>query len=151
MIVFDLQCANSHVFEAWFGSTDDYESQRGRGLVSCPICGDGQVNKAVMAPRVGAKGNQLPAPVPAPGMAVSAPAQTKEMLRLLAEMQRQIVAQSEHVGERFADEARSIHLGDAPARSIYGKATADETRSLLEEGISVAPLPFPVVQPGEEN
>jgi len=138
------------VFEAWFGSTGDYESQRERGLVACPICGDEQVEKAVMAPRVGAKGNRGPAEGQG-RMVASAPGETKEMLRALAEIQRQIVSQSDYVGERFADEARSIHLGEAEARSIYGKATADQTRSLLEDGISVAPLPLPVVVPGEEN
>jgi hypothetical protein len=152
MIVFDLQCAGQgHVFEAWFGSSADYEAQRERGLVACPICGDQQVDKAVMAPRVAPKGNRLPVPAGEPQMVASAPAEAKEMLRTLAKMQRQILAQSDYVGERFADEARSIHLGEAPVRSIYGQATADQTRSLLEDGIAVAPLPLPVVLPGEEN
>lgn len=152
MIVFDLQCSShGHVFEAWFGSTADYEAQRGRGLVACPICGDEQIEKAVMAPRVAAKGNQLPRVSGESQMVAAAPSETKQMLRALAEMQRQILAQSDYVGERFADEARSIHLGEAPVRSIYGKATADQTKSLLEEGIAVAPLPLPVVAPGEEN
>ena len=151
MIVFDLECGSQgHVFEAWFGSTADYESQRERGLVSCPICGDQQVAKAVMAPRVAAKGNQRPAETRS-DMVAAAPGEAKEMLRALAEVQRQVLAQSDYVGERFADEARSIHLGETPARSIYGKATADQTRSLLEEGIAVAPLPLPVIAPGEEN
>jgi hypothetical protein len=152
MIVFDLQCGSQgHVFEAWFGSTADYEAQRARGLVACPICGDQQIDKAVMAPRVGSKGNQLPAPTGDSQMVASAPGEAKEMLRALAEMQRQILAQSDYVGERFADEARSIHLGEAPVRSIYGQATADQTKSLLEDGIAVASLPLPVVLPGEEN
>ena len=152
MIVFDLQCSRqNHVFEAWFGSTADYESQRERGLVACPMCGDQQVDKAVMAPRVGPKGNQQSVQDASSQMVAAAPGETKEMLRALAEMQRQILAQSDYVGEQFADEARSIHLGEAPARSIYGKATADQTRSLLEDGIAVAPLPLPVVLPGEEN
>jgi hypothetical protein len=153
MIVFDLQCAaQNHVFEAWFGSTADYEAQRERGLVACPLCGDLDVVKAVMAPRVAAKGNQLPAATGGESqMMAAAPAETKEMLRASAEMQRQILAQSDYVGERFTDEARSIHLGEAPVRSIYGKATADQTRGLLEDGIAVAPLPLPVVAPGEEN
>jgi hypothetical protein len=152
MIVFDLQCSShGHVFEAWFGSTADYEAQRERGLVACPICGDEQIEKAVMAPRVAAKGNQLPAVSGESQMVAAAPSETKQMLRALAEMQRQILAQSDYVGERFADEARSIHLGEAPVRSIYGKATADQTKSLLEDGIAVAPLPLPVVVPGEEN
>lgn len=151
MIVFDLQCGSQgHVFEAWFGSTADYEAQRERGLVSCPMCGDQQVEKAVMAPRVGAKGNQG-ATEGESRMVAAAPAETKEMLRALAEMQRQILSQSDYVGDRFADEARSIHLGEAPERSIYGKATADQTRSLLEDGVAVAPLPLPVILPGEEN
>lgn len=150
MIVFDLQCSlQGHVFEAWFGSTADYESQRERGLVACPMCGDQQIEKAVMAPRVAAKGNQLPAQDTQ--MVAAAPEETKQMLRALAEMQRQILAQSDYVGERFADEARSIHLGEAPTRSIYGKATADQTKGLLEDGIAVAPLPLPVILPGEEN
>jgi hypothetical protein len=152
MIVFDLQCASQgHVFEAWFGSTADYEAQRERGLVACPICGDQQVNKAVMAPRVAPKGNQLAGPAGEAQMVATAPAEAKQMLRALAEMQRHIIAQSDYVGERFADEARSIHVGEAPARSIYGQATADQTRSLLEDGIAVAPLPLPVIRPGEEN
>lgn len=152
MIVFDLQCADrGHVFEAWFGSTADYEAQRERGLVACPICGDEQVDKAVMAPRVAPKGNQLPVPSGQSQMVAPAPAESKEMLRALAEIQRQILAQSDYVGERFAEEARSIHVGEAPVRSIYGQATADQTRSLLEDGIAVAPLPLPVVLPGEEN
>lgn len=151
MIVFDLQCGSQgHVFEAWFGSTADYEAQRKRGLVSCPLCGDEKVEKAVMAPRVAAKSNQQPA-VGSSSMVAAAPAEAKEMLRALAEMQRQILAQSDYVGDRFADEARSIHLGEVPARSIYGKATADQTRSLLEDGVAVAPLPLPVILPGEEN
>ena len=152
MIVFDLQCGSQgHVFEAWFGSSADYEAQRKRGLVACPICGDQQIDKAVMAPRVAPKGNQLPAPAADSQMVAAAPGEAKEMLRALAEMQRQILAQSDYVGEHFADEARSIHFGEAPVRSIYGQATADQTRSLLEDGIAVAPLPLPVVLPGEEN
>ena len=145
MIVFDLRCeGSSHVFEAWFGSSEDYESQRARGLVSCPICGDERVGKAVMAPRVGAKGNQaIVRPADAAAM--------KAMLAAMAAAQKQLLEKSSYVGERFADEARAIHLGDAAARSIYGKATRAETESLIEECIEVAPLPFPVVEPGEEN
>src|SRR5205085_12286966 len=104
MIVFDLVCSGrSHVFEAWFGSTADYDDQQARGLVSCPICGDEQVDKAVMAPRIGAKGNQLPAPAGQANMVAGAPDEAKQMLRAMAEMQRQIVAQSDYVGEQFAN------------------------------------------------
>ncbi|QJU57696.1 DUF1178 family protein [Sphingomonas sp. AP4-R1] len=154
MIVFDLRCDGGHVFEAWFGSTGDYEGQRDRGLVSCPMCGSGEVDKAVMAPNVGPKGNQLPAPVRAPAAPVSvqgggpAPAEIKAMLTALAEAQAKALEGSEHVGKSFAREARAIHEGDAPERIIHGEATPDEARALVEDGVPVAPLPFPVVPPG---
>lgn len=145
MIVFDLRCgAAAHVFEGWFGSGEDYESQRSRGLVICPMCGDGRVEKAVMAPRIGAKGNQSP-PAPAD------PEAMKALLAAMATAQKQMLEKSSYVGDRFADEARAIHLGDAAARAIHGKATRAETESLIEDGIQVSPLPFPVVEPGEEN
>jgi len=139
MIVFDLKCApQGHVFEAWFGSTEDYEAQRTRGLISCPICGAGEVAKAPMAPAVGAKGESDPAAV-------------KAMMTELAKAQRKLLESSEHVGDRFSDEARAIHLGDAEARAIHGRATPADAESLREEGIAVAPLPFPIVEPGTEN
>lgn len=145
MIVFDLKCeAGGHVFEAWFGSSEDYESQRARGLVACPLCGDERIGKAVMAPRVSAKGNQAPS-------ARVDPEAMKAVLAAMAAAQKDMLSKSNYVGNRFADEARAIHLGEATARSIYGKATFAETESLIEEGIEVAPLPFPVVEPGEEN
>jgi hypothetical protein len=151
LIVFDLRCRPvGHVFEAWFGSTADYEAQQQRGLVSCPLCGAAEVEKALMAPNVGAKGNRTEAAAAQPVM-MPAPAEVKAMLAALAEAQKTMLKHSDYVGERFADEARAIHLGDAVARSIYGKASDAETESLLEEGIVVAPLPFPVVLPGEEN
>lgn len=143
MIIFDLKCApGSHVFEAWFGSTDDYEAQKARGLVSCPLCGSGDVDKAPMAPAVGAKGNQ------AAGLP---PAQMKALLGAMAEAQKKMLETSEHVGPRFADEARAIHLGEAEARAIHGQATADQADELREEGIAVAPLPFPFIAPEDEN
>ena len=148
MIVFDLRCTGQgHVFEARFGSTADYESQQERGLVSCPLCGAPEVEKAVMAPRVGAKGNQV-ATAETPAFD---PAAMKAMMAALAAAQKQMLEKSAYVGERFADEARAIHLGEADARAIHGRATREEAESLAEEGIPVAPLPFPVVEPGEEN
>ena len=104
MIVFDLKCGGGHVFEAWFGSSEDYEDQRGRGLVICPLCGDAQVGKAVMAPAVAAKGNQAPTDAPDPQT-------VKRMLAGMAEAQRKALEQSSWVGERFADEARAIEAG----------------------------------------
>lgn len=147
MIVFDLQCLDGgHVFEAWFGSSADYESQRQRGLIQCPLCESARVEKAVMAPRLNAKANQgEAADVPTDPKAV------KAMMAKLASLQKKVLEGSEHVGERFADEARAIHLGEADARAIHGRATKAETDGLIEDGIPVSPLPFPVPEPGEEN
>jgi len=152
MIIFDLKCApQGHVFEGWFGSSADYEDQQARGLVSCPLCGSGEVAKAVMAPAVGAKGNRGPASAPAPELFSGDAESVKRMLAALAAEQKKMLAASEHVGDRFADEARAIHLGEADARAIHGRATRAEAESLAEEGVPVAPLPFPVPDPGEEN
>ena len=140
MIVFDLVCmGQGHVFEAWFGSSADYEAQQARGLVSCPIC-NAAAEKAPMAPRVAAKSNAAPSS-----------SEVKTMMAKLASMQKEMLADSEHVGDRFPDEARAIHLGEAEARSIHGRATPNEAKSLAEDGVPVSPLPFPVVDPDTEN
>lgn len=143
MIIFDLRCEpQGHVFEAWFASNEEFEVQRGRGLVACPICGAADVDKAPMAPRVGAKGNRagdLP------------PEAVKAALAGMAEAQKKMLETSEHVGDRFPDEARAIHLGEAEARSIHGRATPADAESLRDEGIAVSSLPFPVPDPGAEN
>jgi hypothetical protein len=153
MIIFDLKCApQGHVFEGWFGSSADYEEQQARGLVSCPLCGAGEVGKAVMAPAVGAKGNRTPASAAAAPQLFAGDAEAvKTMLAALAAEQKKLLEASEHVGERFAEEARAIHLGEADVRAIHGRATRAQAESLLEDGIPVAPLPFPVCAPGEEN
>jgi len=140
MIVFDLKCARGHVFEGWFGSGGDYELQRARGLVSCPVCGAGEVVKAPMAPAVPAKGNAAPDP-----------ATVKKMMAEMAGLQKKMLEKSEHVGDRFPDEARAIHLGEAEARAIHGRASKAEAERLAEEGVPVAPLPFPVPDPDEQN
>ncbi len=143
MIIFDLKCTpQGHVFEAWFGSGEDYDGQKARGLVSCPLCGSGEVDKAPMAPRVGPKGNRADGPPPV---------QMKALLASMAEAQKQMLEKSEHVGPRFVDEARAIHLGEAEARAIHGQATSEQADELREEGIPVAALPFPVVPPEAEN
>jgi len=143
VIIFDLRCAaQGHVFEAWFGSSEDYEAQRARGLVACPVCGAAEVEKAPMAPSVGAKGNRA---------ACLPPEAVKAALAGMAEAQKRLLEKSEHVGDRFPDEARAIHLGEAEARAIHGSATPAVAEGLREEGIPVAPLPFPVTPPGEQN
>ncbi|MDP8994452.1 MAG: DUF1178 family protein [Pseudomonadota bacterium] len=146
MIIFDLKCTpEGHVFEGWFGSSADYRDQRARGLLSCPLCGSAAVDKAVMAPAVAGKGNR------APDLFSADPASVKKMLACLAAEQRKVLESSEHVGDRFADEARAIHLGEAAARAIHGRATRDEAQGLIDEGVPIAPLPLPVAAPGEEN
>jgi hypothetical protein len=135
VIVFDLVCGDSgDVFEAWFQSGADYDDQSARGLVQCPVCQSTRVTKAPMAPRVPAKSS----------------AQTRP-LQQLAALQAAILKDSEWVGERFAEEARSIHLGESEARAVHGNATAAEAKSLVEEGVPVAPLPLPVVPPNQVN
>ena len=144
MIVFDLRCApQGHVFEAWFGSSEDYVSQAGRGLVTCPICGSPEVDKAPMAPRVGAKANRGDAPADSAAM--------KAALAEIGRLQRKLLEKSDFVGERFPQEARAIHLGEAEARAIHGRASRADAESLIEDGIPVSPLLFPVPEPGEEN
>jgi hypothetical protein len=149
MIIFDLKCSpDGHVFEAWFGSSDDFESQNARGLVGCPVCGSEIVEKAPMAPRVGPKGNQV---------ATGGPPHRddnetgRRLLAALAAAQREILQKSDFVGDRFPDEARAIHLGEAEARAIHGRASRSEAEKLLDEGIDIAPLPLPIIEPGMEN
>jgi hypothetical protein len=149
MIVFDLRCASAgHVFEAWFGSSEDYELQKKRGLVSCPMCGDSDVAKAPMAPAVPKKGGSE---APTTEMMSAPPAAVKEMLGKIATLQREMLKSSEWVGDRFATEARAMHVGDVDSRPIHGQTTPDQAASLAEDGVPVAPLLFPVAPPGEEN
>ncbi|MCX7282548.1 MAG: DUF1178 family protein [Novosphingobium sp.] len=166
MIVFDLQCApQGHRFEGWFGSSSDYEDQLARGLVSCPSCGSAAVGKAVMAPNVGRKGNQLaipasrggaaaanPSPADATGVAnVPLPPEAIAMFRAVAAMQAEAIKSSTWVGETFAEDARAMHYGEKEVAAIHGRATINEARELIEEGIAVAPLLVPVVPPEEAN
>lgn len=146
MKVLDLQCAHQHTFEGWFASEDDYLSQQQRGLVSCPLCGDHRIEKKLSAPRLNlraAKADEAPAATGAVALS-NHPAQA-ELAELQARMLkalREIVAHTEDVGERFADEARAMHHGERPHRHIRGQTTADEAVALIEEGIEVMPLPL---------
>jgi len=147
MIVFDLRCASGHVFEAWFGSSDAFEDQRGRGLLSCPICGASDIGKAVMAPNIATRGNvQAPASVETPS-----PAVMKAAMQALAEAQRKALEKSEWVGSAFADRARAMHVGDADPAPIHGQATVGQAKELADEGVPIAPLPFPIVPPDAVN
>ena len=138
MIVFDLRCGGAHVFEAWFGSTADYQGQRDRGLIACPLCGNTAIDKAVMAPAVATKGNRRAAPAPASPPAHDAEPGLAELLAL----QRAMEARSDYVGSAFASEARAMHEGTTPERSIYGEASPAEVRALADDGVPLLPLPF---------
>lgn len=154
MIVFDLKCSrNGHVFEAWFGSSQDYEDQRARGLVACPMCGDAEVGKAVMAPAVPAKSNSrspdADAAVPVSNM--PDPAVMRALVERMAQAQAEALKDSQWVGRKFADQARAMHYGEESHRSIHGEVAPEEARALIEEGVEVAPLPFPVIPPDVQN
>ena len=135
--VFNLLCDSGHLFEGWFASADDYESQQERKLLSCPLCGSGAVSKALSAPYVATRTD--PQPAQSAQSVVSAPAQ---MQAALVKVVREIVANTEDVGERFAAEARRIHYKEAEERAIRGVASPEEASALQDEGINVMPLPF---------
>ncbi|MEW9853712.1 DUF1178 family protein [Novosphingobium sp. M1R2S20] len=163
MIVFDLECREgSHKFEGWFGSSDDFTRQQERGLVICPHCGSPDVGKAIMAPRIGRKGNQLPTPVrpekmkaeqvpSAPMASAPMPPEAVALMHKLATMQAEALKTSRYVGESFTEDARAMHYGERDPEAIHGQATLAEAQELIEEGIAVAPLPFPAVPPEQAN
>jgi hypothetical protein len=154
MIVFDLQCQPlGHRFEGWFASSDAFAQQHERALVCCPHCGSSDVIKAVMAPRVGRKGNQMvtPAPQQQPMAGGKLPPEAAELLGKLAQMQAEAIKQSRWVGQDFADASRAMHYGEREAEAIHGQASLDEARELLDEGIAVMPLLVPVAAPDKLN
>lgn len=135
MIRYALVCEHEHAFEAWFGSSSDYDAQAERGLVECPMCGSKAVRKQIMAPAVA--GTKRTAPSDA--------SQTM-MMEALAKARRHVEENFDYVGDAFAREARDIHDGLAPQRAIYGEAKPAEVKSLIEDGVPVAPLP-PAIAP----
>lgn len=143
MKVLDLQCDASHVFEGWFASEEDYADQMARGLIECPLCASKTVHKRLSAPRLnlGATEPASPAPAAAPAQDVVAVDSAQALQAAFLQMARRIVAQTENVGERFAEEARKIHYGESEERGIRGQASPEQTRELIEEGIAVMPLP----------
>ncbi len=163
MIVFDLACENGHQFEGWFGSSDDYSEQLQRGLLSCPQCGSDVVRKAAMAPAVPKKGNQqnerpqhepVGATDPNEAQMVTRgplPTEVQQALKKLAEAQAKALTKSKWVGRKFADSARAMHYGERDAEQIHGETSLEEAQSLVDEGIEVAPLPFPIAPPEDMN
>ncbi|MGY3603214.1 MULTISPECIES: DUF1178 family protein [unclassified Bradyrhizobium] len=156
MIRYNLRCERGHAFESWFQTSSAYDSQVRRKLVACPTCGSSKVEKAIMAPQiVGKKGRESAAPVPAEQPAAapaeSTPlmmAQERELRAKLKELRDHIVKNADNVGDRFPNEARKMHYGDIEHRPIYGEASPEEARSLIEEGVEVSPLP---VLPDDRN
>ncbi len=133
MIRYALQCDQGHGFEGWFSASGDYDDQRARGLLSCPLCASAGVSKQIMAPAVaGARKitNSL------------TPAKTRSMMmEAMGQVRRHVEENFDYVGDRFAKEARAIHDGKAEERGIYGEASPSEVKSLVEDGVPVAPLP----------
>ena len=144
--VFDLQCEHGHVFEGWFGSHEDYDSQQARGLVTCPVCQSAVIEKKLSAPRLNvghyAEPVQPSASESRELVATSQNAnQIAQMQAFVLQQMRELVSNTENVGERFAEEARRIHAGESDERPIRGIATREERESLAEEGIAVVSLP----------
>ncbi len=152
MIVFDLCCTGDHRFEAWFASSDSFADQQARGLIACPVCGDAEVKKAVMAPRVGAKSNQQLLPEQQPAAASEpGPENVRKLLAGIAAKQAEMLPQSRWVGRDFAPAARAMHEGRAPENLIHGQASPEEAQELRDDGIAAMPLLVPIVPPDAVN
>ncbi|AGU50685.1 hypothetical protein VAPA_1c36020 [Variovorax paradoxus B4] len=150
MKVLDLRCSHGHGFEGWFASNEAFETQLAAGLVECPVCADTRIVKLLSAPRLNLGNAKAPAEAaaaasssasPAPAKA-QAPAELSPEARWMRAV-REVLAKTEDVGDRFADEARRMHYGEAEERGIRGQATREQTEALLEEGIPVLPLAIP--------
>lgn len=141
MIRFSLICDSEHEFEAWFRSSDDFETQKKRGFVDCPSCGSHKVEKALMAPAVSTARKQEK-------VALAMGEEQRRMMTQMKAMAEKIRANADYVGDKFAEEARKIHFGEADQRGIYGEATLEEAKSLAEDGVDFMPVP---VFPEDQN
>lgn len=135
MIVFDLKCKDGHVFEAWFPDSKAFEKQKAKKAVVCPVCGNRRVTKAPMAPNIasgkareGEKAQQHP--------------QAKEMMVMLSKLRQEVEKNCDYVGNKFPEEARKIHYGEAEKRNIYGEASKEDAESLAEEGVEFQRIPW---------
>jgi hypothetical protein len=153
MIHYQLRCDDGHEFDGWFSDSTSFEKQAKRGLVECPACGSAKVHRALMTPAVPRKGNTRPEPTPAPAAKAKRgrrwPVQNgpngrmpAQMYAMLQRLRAEIEANCEHVGPRFAEEARKIHKGESEERGIYGETTPEEAEALAEEGINIASIPW---------
>ena len=155
MIKYGLICDNDHNFDGWFGSSSDFDSQRKRGLLECPVCSSSSIEKSLMAPAVVGSSappalldsdspDSSPPPQKSSGTdsdIVLVDSERRELLAKMKELRDELVSKAENVGRRFPEEARKIHYGESEARGIYGEANREDVEDLLEEGISVVPLP----------
>lgn len=181
MIIFDLICSENHVFEGWFGSSEDYHKQKQNNLLSCPHCGSNEVQKSVMAPNIGMKSNQRLSHRPhidtspteqivdieaASNSAEVPKAVTKQMsnaenvahaaldkvmVETLTKVQNALLKESTWVGHKFTDEVRAIHYGESDHRQIHGHVSKKQASDLIDEGIDIAPLPMPYIPPDMKN
>jgi len=156
MILYRLRCSKGHEFESWFKDSKTYERQEKKSLIGCAVCGDSKVARAIMAPRIGkaAKGAEVEAPAPPPTSPAPAPSaeqqqmaamarrMPKELREALIKVRAEVEKNCEHVGEKFAEEARKIHYGESDKRGIYGETSDEEAEALAEEGIEFGRLPW---------
>ena len=144
MIRYALRCVAAHEFEGWFSASADYDDQKARGFLACPVCGSPEVEKAIMAPAVAGTKRSAPAAPEA--------ARMQAMMRTaMGEVRRHVMETFDDVGDSFAREARAIHEGNSEERGIYGQATPGEVKALHEDGVKVAPLPPEPVDPAKLN
>jgi hypothetical protein len=156
MITFDLKCAHGHVFEGWFGSSADYARQYDQRMICCPVCGNDQIAKAIMAPNISAKSNQKSLQNPNPALSArpdpeALPAQMRDMLQAIAQKQAEMLPSSTWVGGQFPEEVRAIYYGETPNRLIHGEASPSEARELAEEGVPIMPMLTPFAPPKAQN
>ncbi len=154
MKVLDLECAQRHAFEGWFGSEDDFQNQLGRSLVACPICNDTQIVKRLSAPRLNLGGARNAGSTPAAepeiptDSPVAQPSGGDSVQRAWLSAVRRLMANTEDVGERFPEVARQMHYGETGERSIRGQASVQEAEALIDEGIDVMPFALPAALKG---
>lgn len=154
MIHYSLVCADEHAFEGWFRSSADFDDQVAKGLVPCPVCGSTHVRRALMAPAITSGRREarevLPAPtapeasapVPVAAAPVLADPRAVALMEAMRELRKAVEANADYVGKSFPEEARKIHYGETEARGIYGEASAEDVKALLDEGVEIAPLPL---------
>ena len=136
MINFNLICTQNHEFEGWFQNSSDFEKQAKKHLIECPVCGDAQIEKSLMAPTIGAKGEVR-------AQRVEKAEQSKQLRKMLGEVRDYVETNFDDVGDEFPDEARKIYYGESEDRAIYGNASEEEAKDMAEEGVPVGRLPWP--------